>query len=111
MSLASSSIKLKKQSCSSSQPGASARCGKSVPLGNITVLSTMEVVPVPEQAVSVEQSVTKLLVTVPEMMFVPWHLVIGVAEQVDDVDDVPRDGLGFSGSLGWGSGGGEDGEE
>lgn len=65
----------------------------------------MEVVPVPEHAVSVEHSVAKLLVTVPEIMFVPSHL----AEQLDDVDyvdDVPRDEFGFTGSLGWDSGGG-----
>lgn len=71
-----------------------------LPVGNTTVLSIMEVVPAPEHAVVVEHSVTKLLVTVPEIRFVPSHLAIGVAEQLDDVDDVFREEFGSCGSLG-----------
>jgi hypothetical protein len=67
------------------------------------VLELMEVVPVPEHVVSVEQSVTKLIVAVPEMISVPAHLVIVLAEQLDVVDEAVCDGVGFcepSGSSG-----------
>jgi hypothetical protein len=63
--------------CSSIQLLSGTGCSKSVPVG-CAVIPVKDVIPVPEQAVMVEQSVTKLLVTVPETKFVPTHFGIAV---------------------------------
>jgi hypothetical protein len=66
------------------------------------------IVPVPEQTLVVEQSVTNVWVEVPEMMLVPLQLVTGVAEQLAELDvccdddGLPEDieDCGSSGSSG-----------
>jgi hypothetical protein len=94
------SISPMKHCCSRSKPMGSAGCIKSVTCGAGTVLAKIEVVPVPEHAVSVEHSVTKLLVVIAETIAVPLHLVMVLAEQLDAVEDSFCDGDGFWGSLG-----------
>jgi hypothetical protein len=73
---------------------------KSVACGAGTVLSKIEVGPVPEHAVLVEHSVTKLLVVIAEIVAVPLHLVMVLAEQLEAIDDFFCDGYGFWGSFG-----------
>lgn len=75
----------------------------------MAVMSVMEVTPVPEHAVIVEQSVVKPLVTVPDTMFVPLHCGMAVAEHellLDEADDSLLDLDGSSGSVGFPEGGG-----
>lgn len=68
-------------SCSSSQALSNGSgCMIAIPEG-VKVTSVTDVVPVPEQAVIVEQSVTKLFVTVPETRLVPRHCGIVIELQ------------------------------
>ena len=82
---------------------------------SLIVLLAVEVMLDPEHAVTVEQSVTRPCVTVPDMIAVPWKLVMAAALHelllllLDDVNVAVKDEDGSSsgsssrssGSAGW----------